>query len=344
MNVLFMGSASTYQAGESREIMEQEIPFVRACEDMGFAAAARGYTLLVGDDHIACADYHVVNGAVQFATENPDVKVSIQLNRSDGSELVFPDLPTNIEVSRFFHQEVDRAVHGTGSLIPNLAALDASDVMVIIGGKLTAKLLGNIAVDKEKPVLAIPSFGGSSGELYERLKFLYRNALKDRYQDLSLLQTIWKDDSANKIMDLTEVLANKESVVPSHGYFISYNWDDSASADHVEVLLHRGGRRVNRDEGIFRAGTDLSDVVRSLIDDSDTFVALWSANFKGSSWCPQELEYARQRRHAGQKPTRVVLVTLDETQTPITFTDSIRLDGNSRGLRELSIGKLITQE
>ncbi len=344
MKVMFMGSAPTYQQGETRELLEQEAPFVRACEDLGMAAAMRGHTILLGDDHLACADRHIMNGIVRYATENPDETIVVQLNRSEGSKFAFEDLPPNITVDRQFHQEVDRNLHGTGSLIPNLSALDASDVLVIIGGKLTVKLLGNIAVDKEKPVLAIPSFGGSSGELFERLKFLYRSALRERYQDLSLLQTVWREDSAAKIMDLTKVVASKEHALPPHGYFISYNWDDSSIADHVEVLLHRKGRRVNRDDAIFRAGTDLSDVVRSLINDSDTFIALWSERFKGSSWCPQELEYARQRRHAEEKPTRVVVVTLDDTETPITVADSIRVDGRSRETRELGIGKLIEQE
>lgn len=344
MKILFMGSIPTYQHGESREVSNQEMSFVRACEDMGYGAASRGHILVLGDDHIACADIHVANGAKRFATENPDQEVKIQLNRSEGSALVFDELPRNVSVQRHFHHEDESTTLTSGSLIPNLAALETSDILVILGGKLSAKLIGNIAADKDKPVLAIPSFGGSASSLFERLKYVYRNVLRDRYQDLSVLQTVWGEDSAGHIIDLCEVLGTNENVATPHGYFLSYNWDDSSYADHVEVLLHRKGRRVNRDEGIFGAGSDLTDVVRSLINDSDTFVALWSTNFKNSSWCPQELEYARQRRHKGEKPTRVIVLKIDDEEPPITTTNNIQIDGKSRELRELGVSKLIEQE
>ena len=45
---------------------------------------------------------------------------------------------------------------------------------------------------------------------------------------------------------------------------VELNRSESELADHVEVLLHRFKRAVNRDENIFRASVDLSDVVGSL--------------------------------------------------------------------------------
>ena len=179
--------------------------------------------------------------------------------------------------------------HGGWELcIPNLAALDASDVMITLGGRLTVSLMGQLAADKERPVLAIPSFGGTSTEIYESLKFTYRRNLKDGYHELSLLKSPWRDGFAEKVMDLGKVLAQNKSAATPHSYFLSYVWENSEFADHVEVLLYRFRRAVNRDERIFAAGVDLSDVVKSFIDESDTFIALYNEQYTKSTWCPQE--------------------------------------------------------
>lgn len=102
-------------------------------------------------------------------------------------------------------------------------------------------------------------------------------------------------------MDLGKVLAKNKSAAAPHSYFLSYVWENSEFADHVEVLLYRFRRAVNRDERIFAAGVDLSDVVKSFIDESDTFIALYNERYTKSTWCPQELAYARGRQAKGLK-------------------------------------------
>jgi hypothetical protein len=121
-------------------------------------------------------------------------------------------------------------------------------------------------------------------------------------------------------------------------------WEDSEYADHVEVLLHRFRRAINRDESLIGAGFDLSDVVKSLINESDTFIALYNERFSKSTWCPQELEYARNRQAKGLKPRRVILLMLDETEPPIRFTNLLRQSGRDRMQRELCIRRLIEEE
>jgi hypothetical protein len=68
-----------------------------------------------------------------------------------------------------------------------------------------------------------------------------------------------------------------------------------------------------------------------MIQQADTFVALWNENYANSTWCPNELEYARNRQAKGQKPTRIVLLTLDDTEVPIRFVDTLRLAGPRSG-------------
>ena len=342
MKILIMGSIPTYERDEIRELSPQEEPFVSACKDLGFAATSQGHSVLLADDHPCSADLYVMQGVQRFASSNPDKQVDIYTHRAAGSEMIFDTVPSNLKIHRQFHPDFDK--QGTGTLIPNLGALQACDVMILIGGKLTVKLMGNIAADRDKGIVAIPSFGGTSLELFDKLKYLYKNALKDRFEDLSVLQSVWLEDSADKIIDLAEVFAGEESEAPPHSYFISYTWDDSPITDHVEVLLRRNRRAVNRDESIFRAGADLSDVVKSLICESDTFIGLWGEKFKNSTWCPHELEYALDKKTKGLKPSRIVLLVLDDTEPPIRFTGNLRLNGKDRDKRDLSIRRLIEEE
>lgn len=319
----------------------------RACEEIGYAAAKERHTLLLADDHVSSIDLYLARGASRFAHEHPESAVLIETNRVEGSPPIFEDLAPNVSVESRFYQELDLRIYGHGSLIPCLEALDRSDVLITVGGKLTVRLMGNIAADREKPVLAVPLFAGESALLYERLKWLYKSASKESGAQLSVLQSVWSKDSGERLISLANLLAGKNAAtsLPSiQSYFISYKWDESDVADHIEVLLQRNQRVVNRDESMFAAGSDLSDVVQSLIQQSDTFIALWSARYKESTWCPQELAYALERQANGLKPNRVVLIDLDGTEVPIRFTEKLRLTGEDRGSRELAIRKLVEDE
>ena len=85
-------------------------------------------------------------------------------------------------------------------------------------------------------------------------------------------------------------------------------------------------------------------MVKSFINESDTFIGLWNARYQQSLWCPHELAYARNRQAQGLKPTRVVLLMLDETEPPIQFFNLLRLNGKNREQRENSIRKVIAEE
>ena len=129
-----------------------------------------------------------------------------------------------------------------------------------------------------------------------------------------------------------------------HTYFLSYSWKSSSEADHLELVLSRQQRTVLRDETNIEAGGRVSTSVESMIQQADTFVALWNEHYAHSDWCPNELEYARTRQARGEKPSRIVLITLDQTEVPIRFIDSLRLNGQDRGQRELAIQRLIKEE
>lgn len=340
--ILFMGSLPTYHRDEHRALADQEIHFGRACQGMGTIAAQRGHTVLLSDDHPASADFHVMQGILAHARQSPGASIRVEVHRPEGSPPIYEDVPSNVTVQRCFHPDAGHVSYGT--IIPNLAALDASDALVVIGGHLTVKLIGQVAADKEKPVLAIPSFGGTAAEIYESLRYTYKAQLGKRFDDLSLLRSVWQEASAERALDLVQLLARDGVEMAPHSYFLSYRWADSGIADHVEVLLHRAHRAIHRDESIFQAGVDLSDLVKSLIDSSDTFIALWNVNYSQSNWCPQELEYAVRRQAAGRAPNRIVLLVLDDTEAPLRMITRLHLAGRERSERELAIRKLIEQE
>ncbi len=85
-------------------------------------------------------------------------------------------------------------------------------------------------------------------------------------------------------------------------------------------------------------------MVKSFIDQSDTFIGLYNERYTRSTWCPQELAYARGRQAKGQKPSRVVLLMLDDTEPPIQFTDLLCQDRRDRAKRELTIRRLVEEE
>jgi hypothetical protein len=229
--ILFMGSLSTLNREDERELAEQELHFVRACMAMGALAAQRGHCLLLADDHRSSADYHVMQGVIAHAQQNPHAVIRVEVHRPEGAMPIYQGVPKNISVEHCFHPDAGSVSYGT--LIPNLAALEASDAVVLVGGRLTVKLIGEIALDKERPVLAIPSFGGTAAEIYEALKYAYKARLPAHYDKISLLRSVWRDDSAERALDIAELLADNETEVAAHSYFLSYRWANSSLADHV---------------------------------------------------------------------------------------------------------------
>lgn len=132
-----------------------------------------------------------------------------------------------------------------------------------------------------------------------------------------------------------------------HTYFVSYSWADCAVADHVELLLLRNQRRVNRDETDIRAGGGLTESIRSLISKSDTFLALISEDYATSRWCPDELSFALERQAQGVRPRRVIPLRLDlfeGNELPISLTDVLWLESTSRIHRSSAVSKVINEE
>ena len=158
---------------------------------------------------------------------------------------------------------------------------------------------------------------------------------------------IWKEKSYIDLdsSDIENISGmNITNSLKFHSYFLSYCWENSDVADHIEVLLHRSPRQVYRDESHVKSGDQISSSIKNAIDSSETFVALWSVDYKGSSWCPHELEYALDRLHRKQLK-RVIIVQIDDTeQSSMRVSNRLQLLGKTRDNRCSAVLKMINEE
>jgi hypothetical protein len=81
-----------------------------------------------------------------------------------------------------------------------------------------------------------------------------------------------------------------------------------------------------------------------MIKTANTVVVLWNGQYINNEWCLKELEYAYNQQAKTQNPSRIVLITLDETEVPDKFSDVLRLSGQDRGQREQAIRRLLKEE
>lgn len=341
MRLLFIGSLPDHVPGEEQPILPEHQALFEAASELGFASALRGHTILVGSESPRTVDFYVMKGVFRACSEKPDQDFFVEIHRPEGTAAPYLSVPKNLKVSRIGYEQDSRAEFRW--MIAHVLALDACDVCIAIGGGTSTRVIGYIAAERQKAVLAIASFGGSAKLLWEKLKFVYKNHFGNSSASDWLIST-WANRHANEIIGLAETFGRQKSETIPHTYFISYSWADTSIADHVEVILHRFSRSVLRDESSIEGGQMLSNAVAAMINESDTFLGIYSENFSCSSWCPQELEYAKNRSLQGHKPKRIILLAVDSTLPSLRFTDALRPVGATRTDRELAIRKLLESE
>lgn len=342
MRLFFIGSIhdEDHQPGTGVKAGPEHQPLFDAARQLGHSAASRGHTIVIGSESQNTIDYHLASGALEFATNHPDNTVRLEIHRPNDRKTPYENVPSNVDVVRRFYHEDESSPHKW--IVTHVRMLDTCDAVIALGGDTSTRLVGNIAADRQKPLLAVVSFGGASAKLYERLEYLYK-FMADPVA-LQALVLPWQSSFADKAIGLVEALIERASGQSPHLYFLSYCWRDKETADHVEALLRRHNRNVLRDEEHVKSGESLSGAIESLINQSDTFLALWSKDYDGSSWCPNELAYAKDRQHGGKKPRRIVLLKLDDTKTPIRFTDALHRAGASREERFASLLAILQEE
>lgn len=193
MNIMVAGSTD-FAGGE--QVHEE---FVSACKDLGAWLAKAGHTIVVVSDVEKTADRHVVFGA---NSSGQRAKVVI-INPQRGAAPFAADREqlSNLDFSY-------RRSRGPWAVGRIRQLLEADGVITIGGGRGTAQL-GYTAPALERPVLAIPAFGGASRDLWdeyvdqdlERLNFYRPRFLDGKVSTLSQQWDASKGDLAVKVME-----------------------------------------------------------------------------------------------------------------------------------------------
>lgn len=340
MKILFIGSLPNHVPGIGQKRTPEHEPMFRAAHQLGYEAAVRNHAILVGSDSPNTIDLAVVNGFFKFCTDNPDKKRHMEIHRPNDARVPYQHPPPNVEVKRFYYHQDDSMPHKW--IVTHVRALDTCNCIVAVGGGASTRIVGNLAADRQTPIVAVATFGGTAQNVFDRLLYYYKSRTADPTTVNALVQP-WENESAGKVIGFAEILA-ASSVMRSHLYFLSYNWNDLATADHMEVLLWRNGRTILRDEINAKTGGSLSIMVETLIQKCDTFLAMWGSAYKASSWCPGELQYAADLKVRLGRPKRIVLCSLDDTSPDVRFANTLRTDCRERAQREFAVFRLLREE
>jgi hypothetical protein len=340
MRLLFIGSIPEHKPGAGQTTGPEHEPLFQAARELGYEAARRNHVVLVGSDSKNTIDVAVAEGVFQFCKEHPDVKRQMEVHRPNDSKIPYQVVPPNLVISRQYYHQDESAPHRW--VVTHVRALDECDCVLAVGGGTSTRIVGNIAADRQTPIVAVANFGGTSRELFDRLLYYYKSRVADAVVLQGLVQP-WQTGSAGNVIGFAEVLT-ASAIVRPHLYFLSYSWGDSAIADHIEALFWRNGRRVLRDENNVKTGGSLSGAIETLIKQCDSFVALWGVNYQKSTWCPGELQYARDLQSEIGRPPRIVICNLDDTAVDIRFANTLRADCKERPQRELMVLRLLREE
>ena len=102
--------------------------------------------------------------------------------------------------------------------------------------------------------------------------------------------------------------------------FISHNKEEKNQARSLAVALAEQGESVWFDEWNVRPGESLTGGIEQGLDQSDTFVILWSESAAQSNWVGTEIR-AYLRRRVDDSSLRIVPIMVDETKLPTLVAD-----------------------
>ncbi|MEU5323625.1 toll/interleukin-1 receptor domain-containing protein [Streptomyces sp. NPDC021056] len=340
MRVFVVGSLPDHVPGLDQPILSDHAPLFEAGRKLGWALAANGHRAVIGGSSPRTIDPYIFEGFSEYCRSHPNSQCHIEVqfpvdNTNAGYEPEFSDVPINLHVIKVENYADTSSPHRW--IVSHFAALREADVLILIGGGVSTRILGSYAASNLIPTLAIREYGGASAEVFPLAQHTYHEAVPR-------LGKIPTRESAERIVAFaTELAVRGRGNI--HSYFLSYSWGDCTTADHVEVLLRRLGRAIFRDEEKVKIGHRLPNQLEASIQETDTFVALWSRNYHASAWCPSELEFALESQKVGRRqPLRVVIIELDEMRAPLQTATLLRVKGNSRELLDLGIRKLVEQE
>ena len=330
MRILFTGSV--------RGITDDRVAarLKAAAHDLGIAAATRRHEILICSDKAETVDRHVMEGARDvYATGAQGIGV-VEVHRMMSQKPAFADWhEEHVRISPiWYHAEHDPRYKRLGARV---GCINACDAVVAMGGDTGARLIGELAIHVNKPLIAVSTFGGAGQSLYKRMEtsYLQRPEIRTR---IDYLFAPWDAETAPGVLKIAELLGG------THSYFVSYSHQDLDAADHVESLLRRRRRVFIRDENELKPGDAIKKGLVTAISESDTFLVLWSEPASRSEWCRWERETALRVQAERGRPSRFVLLRLDDTEPPSEFAGRIHPAGHGRTQRAQAVYQLVDGE
>lgn len=197
MKVLIVGS--THFAGSN----ETKLLFQDACREIGKALAESDCDVIVGSDRPSTADRYVVEGVISARGKR---KIYVFRPETEETPFVAEREAHAPRIEFIYH--ILKGEWAAGR-VPQLRAADA---VVLIGGGRGTEQVGYVAPILERPVLAIPSFGGGAADVWSTLEPFYKR-LGTLREKLGNLQVKWQPSNAQLACEILTELRRKKLFV-----------------------------------------------------------------------------------------------------------------------------------
>jgi hypothetical protein len=169
-----------------------------ACCEIGRKLGELGWELSTGSVRCHSADLYVMKGFLKTSKKENHIKVFHQ-----GVDEKFSNKVKKLETENNKEINVKR-VSGTTSSRHIEGISEASAVLLIGGGGKTLTA-GFAAPSMQKPVLALPSFGGTSKQVWDALQFTYgKSSLTE--SDLKKIESGWIEGNSDRVLSALQSL------------------------------------------------------------------------------------------------------------------------------------------
>ncbi len=217
MRVLVAGSVPAHLVPGSIAPHEELQSFFQACYRIGQELARARCRVVLGSNRTTTADHHVMRG-LQSVPGTHHVTIvrpfeDAHTNKEGYSQSIDPGFhtavppraeaelpPGNLKITYV----PIRGPWGVG----RITQLVRCDVVMVIGGGKGTRTLIELAPELRRPIVVIPSFGGSAGEAWNTLVRDYGN-LGAAVSDYFSLLGPWRDEHAKTAIAMARRLANR---------------------------------------------------------------------------------------------------------------------------------------
>ena len=193
MKIIIVGSITTNSS---------QADFKAACRDIGAALAKAGHTIIIGSDGPKTADRYVAEGA-NSAGGKHDVIVYRPPEPKSRHDPGKSDVPFANEIASFPNLNFQYKIRPGPWAVAHTAGIREADAAIIIGGRRSTELVGHIAPILEKPVLALPMFGGAAENIWTSLEPSYGFSDRQKQKLLVRSQKTFGSTVEGLIRDLT---------------------------------------------------------------------------------------------------------------------------------------------